>query len=85
MNAVANRVNGKGFEDPKWYRNSKIFFMDIDNIHHVRDGHKKLMGMCNSHEVANNKWYSQLHDSNWLGFMSYIIGASCKAARALRV
>jgi len=58
--------------------------MDIDNIHHVRDGHKKLMGMCNSHEVANNKWYSQLHDSNWLAFMSYIIGASCKVAKSLK-
>jgi hypothetical protein len=35
LNAQANRLKGGGFEDIKYYRNSEIFFCDIDNIHEV--------------------------------------------------
>ena len=37
LNAMANKVNGKGFEETRFYKNCEIFFMDIENIHNVRD------------------------------------------------
>ena len=46
LSALANRAHGKGYEDTKNYRNCEITFMQIENIHHVRESHKKLMGMC---------------------------------------
>ena len=84
LNAVANKVNGKGYEDTKCYRNCEIFFMAIDNIHHVRDAHRKLLNLCNSSEAANNKWYSQLEATNWLDLMSYILAAASKVTKSLR-
>lgn len=39
-------MGGKGFEDTKWYRNCEIQFMDIENIHHVRESYKKLLNIC---------------------------------------
>lgn len=84
LNAMANRVNGKGFEDTRWYRNCEIEFMDIDNIHHVRDAHRKLLSLCYTSEISNFKWYSQLEGSNWLDLMSYIMTASSKVAQCLQ-
>ena len=45
LNAIANKVSGKGFENTSYYRNAKIFFMDIPNIHTIRDSYKKLISV----------------------------------------
>lgn len=84
LNAMAQKVNGKGFEDTKLYRNCEINFMDIDNIHHVREAHRKVLNLCYSPDFANNKWYSQLEATNWLELVSYIMTAASKVAQSLR-
>ncbi len=38
--AVANKFNGKGTENISFYKNCELFFLDIDNIHKVRDSYK---------------------------------------------
>lgn len=43
LNAVANKVHGKGYENITYYKNAEIFFLQIDNIHVVRENYKKLM------------------------------------------
>jgi len=43
LNAVANKMNGKGYENITYYKNAEIFFLHIDNIHIVRDNYKKLI------------------------------------------
>jgi len=43
---MANRLNGKGFEHSTYYKNCNIDFLDIHNIHKVRDAYKKLMTTC---------------------------------------
>jgi len=48
LNAVANKMNGKGYENLNYYRNAEIFFLDIDNIHGVRDKYKKLIKTSNT-------------------------------------
>jgi len=42
--ANANMLNGKGTENVKWYRNVELVFLDIDNIHKVRDSYKYDFG-----------------------------------------
>ena len=44
--ALANRMNGKGFEDVKNYKNCELEFMEIGHIHDARDAHRKLMNLC---------------------------------------
>jgi len=43
LNAVANKMGGKGYENVAYYKNTEIFFLKIDNIHVVRDNHRKLL------------------------------------------
>ena len=38
--ATANMFNGKGTENPKYYKNIDLQFLDIDNIHKVRESYK---------------------------------------------
>lgn len=46
LNAMANKVHGKGYENTSHYKNAEISFMDIENIHAVRDSYKKLIHTC---------------------------------------
>jgi len=46
LNAVAQKVNGKGYENINYYKNAEIFFLQIDNIHVVRDNYKKVVEAC---------------------------------------
>ena len=57
INAYANRLNGKGYELTDHYKNAEIFFMDIDNIHHVKECHRKIL-------TLSEKYYITLHDFN---------------------
>jgi hypothetical protein len=38
--AKANMLNGKGTENEKYYKNAEIVFLDIENIHKVRESYK---------------------------------------------
>ena len=49
LKAFANKVNGKGYENIKFYNNCEILFMDIENIHHVNKVHSKLLQICNQY------------------------------------
>jgi myotubularin-related protein 1/2 len=42
LNALANKMKGAGFENSLNYKNSHVFFCDIDNIHAVRDSFEKV-------------------------------------------
>ena len=56
LNAVANKMNGKGYEDTACYKNTEIKFLDIPNIHKVRDGYRKV----NSEKMEGNGWFECL-------------------------
>uniref|UniRef100_A0A6B2KYK1 Uncharacterized protein n=1 Tax=Arcella intermedia TaxID=1963864 RepID=A0A6B2KYK1_9EUKA len=66
--AMANKAKGAGFEDA--YQNSKVVFLNIDNIHGVRASWKSLIQIChksyNISESSDVNWHSRLGDSGWL-------------------
>ena len=46
MNARANQLAGKGVESVENYRNCKVFFMNIENIHAMRTSYQRLIKAC---------------------------------------
>jgi len=38
--AKANMLNGKGTENMSYYKNCRIEFLDIENIHKVRESYR---------------------------------------------
>ena len=60
--AKANMLNGKGTENESYYK-CKLHFLDIENIHKVRDAYKDMKRLCLSHEVKN--WFTEMAGTNW--------------------
>eukprot|EP00002_Diphylleia_rotans_P039778 TRINITY_DN9312_c0_g1_i1.p1 TRINITY_DN9312_c0_g1~~TRINITY_DN9312_c0_g1_i1.p1 ORF type:complete len:1378 (+),score=270.24 TRINITY_DN9312_c0_g1_i1:71-4204(+) len=78
VNAVANQAKGAGFENPDHYTNCQIVFMDIENIHVVRDSWRKLQEVAASlGQGDDSRWYSALENTHWLIHVQSIIRA-CK-------
>lgn len=74
--AGGNRLKGKGTEDiVNRYQGMRLMYLDIANIHAMRDSIDKLFSVCDS--VQENKWYSQLESTQWLlHIRSVLKGAS---------
>jgi myotubularin-related protein 3/4 len=51
--ALANRVKGGGYEYAEYYSNSEIQFMNLENIHVIRNSFHALRALCQS--VNDNK------------------------------
>ncbi|KAI1700865.1 myotubularin-like phosphatase domain-containing protein [Ditylenchus destructor] len=79
-NADANHWAGGGYEND--YENCKIYWMDIDNIHEVRDSLKGLRQVCpkNSNDPSFKK---ALDDSKWLTHIKRILNAARRAVREI--
>lgn len=43
LNALANRIAGKGYENEDYYANTRFRFMGIENIHVMRSSLQKLV------------------------------------------
>ena len=72
VNAVANSLKGKGFENTDNYKNCQIEFMNIENIHTISDSFQKLSKIWNSNQIS-------LSDaSDWLQHISLILKASIR-------
>jgi myotubularin-related protein 1/2 len=41
MNALGQQLAGKGYENTSFYQNCEIEFLNIHNIHKVRDSFRK--------------------------------------------
>ena len=69
--AGGNRFKGKGTEVPTNYKRCRLVYLDIPNIHAVRDSGDKLLEACLSSE--NEKWLSLVESTSWLNYVSLIL------------
>jgi myotubularin-related protein 1/2 len=72
--AGGNRFKGKGTEVPTNYKRCRLVYLDIPNIHAVRDSGDKLLEACLSSE--NEKWLSLVESTSWLNYVSLILKGS---------
>eukprot|EP01084_Bolivina_argentea_P154521 269352_1 len=70
--AQANRFRGKGTEKEEWYGiNTKIIFLDIPNIHVIRNSFDELL-----HNIYKNKWHSKSNTCKWNKYIESLISGS---------
>ncbi len=62
---------GKGTEIIVHYPRARLAFLDIPNIHAVRDSYDGLRTLCLS--PTSSKWLSSLENTGWLTYLSIII------------
>eukprot|EP01130_Rhizamoeba_saxonica_P003711 TRINITY_DN1544_c0_g1_i2.p1 TRINITY_DN1544_c0_g1~~TRINITY_DN1544_c0_g1_i2.p1 ORF type:complete len:694 (+),score=127.27 TRINITY_DN1544_c0_g1_i2:2-2083(+) len=70
--AMANRGRGAGTEN-KRYKNCKVEFLNIDNIHAVRASWRALSDLCIPRLLDSSGWLSSLEETKWLSHIRKIL------------
>lgn len=83
INAVANRAQGKGYENMDFYDNIKYHFLGIDNIHVMRNSLFKLLEVSSDTKASMSSFLEGLNSSGWLKHIHNVIQVSRFIANAV--
>lgn len=79
VNAVANKAKGGGYEMDDFYENAELVFLDIHNIHVMRESMRKLKDM-HYPSVDEAHYLTNLESTNWLEHIKCILTGALKIA-----
>nr|XP_053647758.1 myotubularin-related protein 2-like isoform X2 [Cherax quadricarinatus] len=79
VNAVANKAKGGGYESEDAYQNAEVQFLDIHNIHVMRESLRKLQEVCYPH-IDNAHWLSNLEATHWLDHIRCVLSGALRIA-----
>lgn len=82
QNALANKARGGGYENEDHYVNAEILFLDIHNIHVMRESFRKLKEICFPIN-DDHRWLSNIESTNWLEHIRAIIAGARKIANII--
>ncbi|XP_026173215.1 myotubularin isoform X2 [Mastacembelus armatus] len=78
VNAVANKATGGGYEGDE-YQNAELIFLDIHNIHVMRESLKKLKDIVYPN-VEESHWLSSLESTHWLEHVKLVLSGAIQVA-----
>ncbi|CAI2348872.1 unnamed protein product [Caenorhabditis sp. 36 PRJEB53466] len=82
VNAMVNKVQGKGFEDEKNYSNMRFHFFDIENIHVMRASQARLLdAVTKCRDVA--EYWKTLEASGWLKHVRSVVECALFLAESI--
>ncbi|KAH0630837.1 hypothetical protein JD844_004127 [Phrynosoma platyrhinos] len=79
VNAVANKATGGGYESEDAYPNAELLFLDIHNIHVMRESLKKLKDIVYP-QVEESHWLSSLESTHWLEHIKLVLTGAIQVA-----
>ncbi|NXP35392.1 MTM1 protein, partial [Leiothrix lutea] len=79
VNAVANKATGGGYEGEDAYPNAELFFLDIHNIHVMRESLRKLKDIVYPN-VEESHWLSSLESTHWLEHIKLVLTGAIQVA-----
>jgi len=83
-NAVANSLKGCGYENVDNYTDCKLQFLNIGNIHVMRDCYNKLRKTCFHKNVENPEvWERERRHLQWLENLALILKSAVEIALLL--
>ena len=80
VNAMANMAGGGGYEV---YVGTQLQFLNIANIHAVRDSHRKMEALCLNATPADVGWSQAIHDAGWLMHLRTILSGALFCSQAM--
>ena len=80
-NAIANMATGGGAEVMSHYRNCSLYFLNIPNIHVMRESFNRLSEIC--WKKNDSKWLTELEGTGWLHHIHLLLKASLQIALEL--
>lgn len=79
VNAVANKAKGGGYENEDAYQNAELVFLDIHNIHVMRESLRRLKEVCFP-IIDDSHWLSNIDGSHWLEHIKCILAGAIRIA-----
>ncbi|XP_068107122.1 myotubularin isoform X2 [Hyperolius riggenbachi] len=79
VNAVANKATGGGYESDDTYPFAELVFLDIHNIHVMRESLKKLKDIVYP-QVEESHWLSSLESTHWLEHIKLVLTGAIQVA-----
>uniref|UniRef100_A0A8C2JWH5 Phosphatidylinositol-3,5-bisphosphate 3-phosphatase MTMR2 n=1 Tax=Cyprinus carpio TaxID=7962 RepID=A0A8C2JWH5_CYPCA len=79
VNAAANKMKGGGFESEDAYQNAELVFLDIHNIHVMRESLRKLKDVVYPN-IEESHWLSNLESTHWLEHIKLILAGALRIA-----
>ncbi|XP_070198187.1 phosphatidylinositol-3,5-bisphosphate 3-phosphatase MTMR2-like [Littorina saxatilis] len=79
VNAVANKARGGGYENEDSYHNAELVFLDIHNIHVMRESSRKLKEECFP-AIDEAHWLSKIESTHWLEHIKVILAGAVRIA-----
>ncbi|XP_075691994.1 myotubularin isoform X2 [Rhinoderma darwinii] len=79
VNAVANKATGGGYEGEDAYPFVEFVFLDIHNIHVMRESLKKLKDIVFPN-VEESHWLSSLESTHWLEHIKLVLTGAIQVA-----
>ena len=79
VNAMANIVSGGGYENENFYENVELVFLDIQNIHVMRESLRRVKEICFP-VIDDQRWLSNIDNTQWLHHLHCILTAAVKIA-----
>lgn len=79
VNAVANKARGGGFESDGAYATAELIFLDIHNIHVMRESLRKLKDVCFP-TIDDAHWLSNIESTSWLNHIKIILAGAVRIA-----
>nr|CAI5868709.1 unnamed protein product [Callosobruchus analis] len=76
-NAMANKAKGGGYESEDAYQNAELVFLDIHNIHVMRESLRKLKELCYPN-IDETKWLSGVEATYWLKHIKCILAGAVR-------
>ena len=85
--AYGNLAVGRGFEFSANYGGSKLLFMNIENIHAMKESYKRIVELgvtaWRSCGEGDNRWWSHLEATRWLEHIRTLLAAASMCARII--
>ncbi|ALC38774.1 mtm [Drosophila busckii] len=76
-NAIANKAKGGGYESEDAYKNVEINFLDIHNIHVMRESLRKVKEACYP-TTDDSKWQTAIDSTLWLKHIRCILAGAVR-------
>eukprot|EP00002_Diphylleia_rotans_P019687 TRINITY_DN3807_c1_g1_i1.p1 TRINITY_DN3807_c1_g1~~TRINITY_DN3807_c1_g1_i1.p1 ORF type:complete len:551 (-),score=73.27 TRINITY_DN3807_c1_g1_i1:70-1722(-) len=80
INAMANVAKGAGFEMSSVYKDCELVFLDVPNVHVMRDSFNQLKELClpSNNWRDDRNWFSSLHATGWLKYIRLIMNSALR-------
>lgn len=79
VNAAANKARGGGYESEDAYQNAELIFLDVHNIHVMRESLRKLKEVCFP-SIDEAHWLSNIESTHWLEHIRRILAGALRIA-----